>query len=372
MSANSSATGLVWDRRYLDHKTDTIGPYGPLTPQTTPIWPDRHPECPERLIRMKMLIDVSQLKEKLVPIPPRKATIDEIRMAHTKEYIEKVQRICEEGGGDAGEGAPMSIESYEVARLAAGGALAAVEAVMERRVANAYALIRPPGHHAVADLGKGFCVFNNVVIAAKFLQEQYRLTRILIVDWDVHHGNGTQDAFYEDPAVLFVSTHQDQLYPVGYGDPDQVGKGKGEGFTVNIPFPPGTGDRGYLLGFERIIKPIALQFRPEFVLISAGQDPSLRDPLGRQMVTMKGFRQLATILREVAEECCQGRLVALQEGGYSLAYVPYATLGVLEGLSQLESGVVDSSRCPPENYGEHTERWIERVVEIQRRYWKLP
>jgi acetoin utilization deacetylase AcuC-like enzyme len=212
---------------------------------------------------------------------------------------------------------------------------------MSGQVRNTYALLRPPGHHALSNRAMGFCIFNNAVIAAHYARKVYGLERIMIVDWDVHHGNGTQDAFYADPEVLFVSLHQQDWYPKLSGELEQIGTGAGAGFTVNIPLPAGTGDRGYRAAFEQLVIPVGLQFRPQLVIISAGQDANWLDPLAAMMVTQSGFRRMSELVLRLAEETCEGRLVMLQEGGYSAAYVPYCTVAAVQPLLGLDLGIID-------------------------------
>jgi acetoin utilization deacetylase AcuC-like enzyme len=201
--------------------------------------------------------------------------------------------------------------------------------------------LRPPGHHAVKNRAMGFCIFGNAVMAAQHARKVYGLERVMIVDWDVHHGNGTQDAFYAEPGVLFVSLHQQDWYPRLSGELEQVGSGAGAGFSVNIPLPPGTGDRGYRAAFEQLVLPIGRRFRPQLILISAGQDASWLDPLAQMMMTMAGFRAISALMVELAEEVCEGRLVMLQEGGYSAAYVPYCTAAALEPMLEVDLGISD-------------------------------
>ncbi|MDP9364830.1 MAG: class II histone deacetylase, partial [Chloroflexota bacterium] len=222
---------------------------------------------------------------------------------------------------------------YEVARLAAGGAMAAVDAAVAGVARRSFVLYRPPGHHAVRDRGMGYCLFNNVAIAARHAQNAHGIERVLIVDWDVHHGNGTQEAFWDDPSVLFVSVHQEGLYPAGSGGLDEVGEGAGRGFTVNVPLPAGSGDAAYAAAFERVVVPAARAFRPELVLVSAGQDAGAMDQHGRMCVTTEGYRRLTEAMVGVADEFAEGRLVALQEGGYSEIYGPYCTLAIVETLA---------------------------------------
>jgi acetoin utilization deacetylase AcuC-like enzyme len=243
--------------------------------------------------------------------------------------------------GEIDEDTVLSSGSFEAALYAAGGSINAVSAVMKGEVRNAYALLRPPGHHATKDHAMGFCIFNNTVIAAHHARNAFGLERIMIVDWDVHHGNGTQDAFYADPGVLFVSLHQENWYPKHAGELEQVGIGTGAGYTVNIPLPAGTGDRGYRAAFEQLVVPIGLQYQPQLLIITAGQDANWLDPLAQMMVTMGGFRQISTMMVNLAEEVCDGRLVMLQAGGYSTAYVPYCTVAAVEPLLGVDSGLLE-------------------------------
>jgi acetoin utilization deacetylase AcuC-like enzyme len=232
----------------------------------------------------------------------------------------------------------------------------------------------------MADHGKGFCVYNNVVVAARHAQRSHGVGKALIVDWDVHHGNGTQDAFWRDPSVLFVSLHQDNLFPPDWGAVDQVGEGEGRGFTVNIPLPAGTGNVGYLAAFDRIVAPIARQFAPELIFISAGQDANVMDPLARMCVTLDGFRGMMRRMQAVADECCDGRIVITQEGGYAAAYAPYCSAAVAETLVGLEPGAAPiadpygpraDSLPPSREMGLDCERAIDRILETQRTFWRV-
>jgi acetoin utilization deacetylase AcuC-like enzyme len=235
-----------------------------------------------------------------------------------------------------GPEARVGPQSWEAATLATGGALAVVDAVLDGAADNGFALVRPPGHHSTADTAMGFCLFNNVAIAARHAQARDGIERVAVVDWDVHHGNGTEAIFYNDPSVLFVSIHQDDLYPIGAGALEHAGEGEGEGFTVNIPLPAGSGDDGYLLAFERLVEPALAAFRPDLLFVSAGQDPAASDPLGRMSVTTEGFRELTRRARAVADRLCDGRLAIVLEGGYSLEHVPFCNLAIVEALAGLE------------------------------------
>jgi acetoin utilization deacetylase AcuC-like enzyme len=342
--------GLVYSGRYLQHNTN---PYRlPISGEPLPFVEQvDHPSNPRLVERTMKLLDMSDIGQHLQMISPYSAPEPMIALYHTQEYIERVAALSETGGGDAGQGAPVGVDSYQIALLAAGGAMAAVDAVMGGDVSRAYALVRPPGHHAMSDKGMGFCIFNNVVIAAHHARRTYGLERVMIYDWDVHHGNGTQDAFYDDPSVLFISTHQDRLYPEQFGHLDQNGEGEGVGKTVNIPLPAGCGDAAYLAAVEEIITPVARQFQPELILVSAGQDASSADPLGRMSVTAEGYRKLTAAMIALATELCDGRLAVVQEGGYSETYAPYCTLAILEALTEYRSNLEE-----PVNQ-ERADRW---------------
>src|SRR5437588_8709341 len=329
------STGLVFDERYLSHDTG-VETTVTMRDGSFTLPPEPHPSALYITQRIKQFLDGSGLTARMQPIVARAASEDELAVYHTREYIAGIRALCEGEGpakgawGEVEFDTPLSRGSFEAALYAAGGAMNAVSAVMNGKVRNAYALLRPPGHHAMRNRAMGFCIFGNAVMAAYHARKVYRLERVMIVDWDAHHGNGTQDAFYCDPNVLFISLHQHNWYPKLSGELEQVGSGAGAGFTVNIPLPAGTGDRGYRAAFEQLVLPIGQQFRPQLIIISAGHDASWLDPLAQMMVTMAGFRQMSELLVSLAEEVCEGRLVMLQEGGYSAAYVPYCAATAVE------------------------------------------
>ncbi len=294
-------TGLVYDEIYLRHLTGS-----------------GHPECPERLEAIVDRLRASGLMDKLTGIKPRPAEEKWLTAIHTPEHVAALRRMYAEGSRFAGSrDTPLSESSSEVALVAAGGVLAAVDAVVKGQVRNAFCAVRPPGHHATPDKAMGFCLLNNVAVAARYLQKEHRLPRILIVDWDVHHGNGTQEIFYEDPSVFYFSVHQYPFYP-GTGSAGEQGAGEGKGSTLNVPLPAGSGDAEFRQAFSDKLVPAARQFHPDFVLVSAGFDAHQDDLLGRMKVTTEGFAELTRIVRQIAEEHCGGRLVSVLEGGYHL------------------------------------------------------
>jgi acetoin utilization deacetylase AcuC-like enzyme/formylglycine-generating enzyme required for sulfatase activity len=298
---NTAKTGLIYDDIYLEHKT---------TPG--------HPESPERLVRMIRQLKDKGLYSQLVKLKPTPADRRWIETIHSPEYIERAKRSCENGAAylDTGD-VPISRKSYEAAVMAAGGVLTAIDAVMEHKVTNAFCAVRPPGHHSLRDKALGFCIFNNVAIGTKYIQDKYGLPKVLIVDWDVHHGNGTQAAFYDDPNVLYFSTHQYPFYP-GSGSQAEQGTGKGLHTVINVPLPAGSGDERYVKAFEEKLVPAASSFAPDFVLVSAGFDAHEGDLLGGMRVTDRGFAKLTQIVKSIAEKFCAGRLVSVLEGGYGL------------------------------------------------------
>ena len=328
---------------------------------------DGHAENPETKRRFKNLLERSGLYEKLLKIKPYSATEEQLQYFHTSEYIQKVKELSRIGHGDAGELALVGHGSYEIALLSAGGAITAVEAVVNGQCDNAYALTRPPGHHAEANQGMGFCPFNNVAIATHYARKELGLERVMIIDWDVHHGNGTESAFYDDPNVLFISIHQEGLFPAGRGEINHIGENTAKGTTVNIPLPAGTGNAGYMFALEEIVKPIADDFKPQLIIISAGQDASIFDPLGRMMVTAEGYREMTKFMIQLAESHCDGKLVAVHEGGYSTAYVPFCSHAIVEELSGITTDVEDPFIHAVNGVpSELTDHQKERIQEIKR------
>ncbi len=338
MSTRMRRTGFVCHEHYFWHHTGASA--GPL-PYGLTVEPDVHPENPQTKRRLLGLLEVSGLLAKLERIEPRLATVEELQYFHTPQYIQRVEEMSQGIGGDAGELTPIGTGSYHIARLATGGCLTAADAVMTGKVRNAYCLVRPPGHHAEADRGRGFCVFANNVIVVHHLRRQHGVKRIAIVDWDVHHGNSQETAFLSDPAVLTISLHQDNYYPPGRGGLDVVGEGLGVGANINVPLPPGSGHEAYLHAWKQVVVPAVQRFRPEIILVASGFDGSAMDPLGRMLCTSETYRALARATVELADSLCQGRLLALHEGGYSTAYVPFCGLAAMEELAGVRTEVTD-------------------------------
>jgi acetoin utilization deacetylase AcuC-like enzyme len=272
-------------------------------------------------------------ENRLADAEPRSATLDELVLCHTMEYVETAERDVERGLGVLTTGdTDVSPRSFDVALRAAGTCLNAIDLVMEGGATNAFCIVRPPGHHASAARGMGFCLFNNIAIAARYAQRTHGIERVVIVDWDVHHGNGTQDIFYSDPSVFFFSTHQSPWYP-GTGDPGETGAGAGEGTTLNCPFPAGAGRDQILTAFRDRLAPRMNEFRPDLVLISAGFDSRVGDPLGLFRLTDSDFSELTTLMLEVADKHAGGRLVSILEGGYNLEGLSRAVYSHAQSLA---------------------------------------
>lgn len=362
-------TGYTYDPRFLLHDTgmDRI-----RLPSGETLDPEPHPSSLRIVRRCAQLIRHSGLLNDVVELPARTASLESVELAHDPDYIDRVREVAASGGGVIGDTTLVGAGSWDAALVAAGTAVGLVDAVIDGAVGNAFGLVRPPGHHAGVARANGYCVFNNVAIAARHAVARRGLDRVAIVDWDVHHGDGTQEIFWDDPSVLTLSLHQEEWYPREGGDERSVGGAGAEGSTVNVPLPPGTGDRGYALAFERVVVPILRRFRPELVLVSSGFDASMVDPLGRMLLTTDGVRRMASDVRDVAEEVCGGRLVLLNEGGYSAGYTPFCALAALEALVGVRTEVADPLAGGSEH--EHAQRTlrdevigrIDRVAEVQR------
>ena len=315
--------GFVYDPIYLQHDTG------------------QHVENAARLEAIISHLEQTGLKQQLIPIKPRPATIEELSLVHHERHISHIQEVAERGGGWLDADTVMSPGSYDAALYAAGGTIKAAEAVMNGEVTSAFALVRPPGHHATSQRAMGFCLFNNIAVAAQYALAEYKLDRILIIDFDVHHGNGTSDIFYQNYQVLYISTHLYPFYP-GTGRVDETGAAGAKGTKINIPLPPGCGDSEYLSVFEQIVVPAARRFSPQLILISAGYDAHWADGMALMQVSVTGFARMVKIIQELAAELCDSRLVLSLEGGYNLnalAASVKATFDVLMGKHSIDDPI---------------------------------
>jgi acetoin utilization deacetylase AcuC-like enzyme len=339
-----SHTGFVWHELYMWHDTGTYA--GVLPSGRGILEPEENTENVATKRRIKNLLDVAGLTEQLVPIRPRPATLAELGAVHTADYLAAIKTMSDSDGGDARMGSPFGHTpfgpgGFDIAALAAGGVIAAADAIMAGTVRNAYALVRPIGHHAEPDRGLGFCMFNNGAIAARHLQRVHGVSRIAFVDWDVHHGNGAQKIFWAEPDVLTISIHQDRVFPPGSGMMDEVGEGAGLGYNLNLPMPPGCGVGAYLAAFERVIIPALERFRPDFIIVPCGFDAGAFDVLGRMMLHSECFRTMTRMVMQAADRLCGGRLLVCHEGGYHKASTPFFGLAVIEELSGRRTHIDD-------------------------------
>ena len=348
----SKKTGVVEDLRYIRHGAGIT-----------------HPEAPERLIAIYEMIDNPDMAWKLAGIDARHATREELERVHRSSFIDFIAQTAGKSMTILDSDTVATAETYDTARLAAGGFMNAIDSVLSGETDNAFALVRPPGHHAQAAAAAGFCIFNNVAVGARHALARWDLERILIADWDLHHGNGTQEAFYEESQVLYFSTHQSPGYP-GTGGWEEIGKGPGLGYTLNVPLRPGADDALYIGVFQELLCPVVRRFRPELILVSAGFDTYIGDPLGEMKVTPEGFACLTRILLDLADEWCGGRLVLVLEGGYNvqgLTKCVRAVLLELMGETQVTEGT--QSRMAGQ-MGEQADRVIGRAWEQWAPYWK--
>ncbi len=308
-----------------------------------------HPENRERLRGTWSLLQSEGVLEGLLAVPSTSASDEQLLRVHGRRHLQTVA-LAAQRGAHLDSDTYVGNDSELAARLAAGGLCNVVDAVLAGQVANGFALVRPPGHHATPDRGMGFCLYNNVAIAARAAMAEHGLDRVLIVDFDVHHGNGTQDAFYDDGSVLFFSTHQYPYYP-GTGHWRETGSGAGKGATVNVPMPAGVGDAGYFEAFDTVLAPIARRFRPQFILVSAGYDAHWNDPLAGMALTIPGYAGLVERLLALADELCSGQIVFTLEGGYHLEVLAHSVLNTLRQLDRSDESISDP--LGPCLWGEH-------------------
>ncbi len=294
-----------------------------------------HPEKKERLEAILTLLKQEQLFDKLQQLAPLPAQEEEVAAVHTMDYINSVRELCERNRSYLDPDTYLTPHSYDVALLSAGAALTAVRAVLDGRLKKAYSLGRPPGHHAETHRGMGFCLFNNGAVAAREAINNYGIKRILYLDWDVHHGNGTQECFYHDPRVLFMSVHQSPAFP-GSGYTNETGAGEGAGYTANVPLPPGCGDAEYAAVFSEIVVPLAEAYQPEIVFVSAGQDAYHDDPLAGMNLSYAAYANMARHVREISDKYCGGKTVLFMEGGYHLRGQAEAVVTTLAELGRWE------------------------------------
>ncbi len=326
-----------------------------------------HVESPARLEALYRMLDSADMDGRFAAVEPRPATDEEITRVHSPRYLELVKSTTGYPHAALDPDTHTTPQSYEAAMLAAGGLIELTDAVLDGRLGNGFALIRPPGHHAEADRAMGFCLFNNVAVAATHLLAERGLERVMIVDWDLHHGNATQHSFESEPRVLYASTHQFPYYP-GSGSLDEVGRGEAKGYTVNVPLSMGHGDADFHAIFRDIFLPIGRQFKPELIFVSAGFDTYYQDPLGGMEVTGPGYAAMTRQLMGLADEVCGGRLVLTLEGGYNLEGLRDGVRSVLlelAGDSSLEENFLSTLD------GAEPPKIVDRVRKVQAKYWEV-
>jgi acetoin utilization deacetylase AcuC-like enzyme len=337
-------TGLVYDERFLAHRA----PYD-------------HPEHPGRVRAIQARLEADGLAGRCVRVPAREASREELERIHTPAYVSAIFATASQPSVQLDPDTYTNGDSALAARLAAGALVDLTTAVADGRLENGFALLRPPGHHAEADRAMGFCLFNNVAVAARAVQASGSAQRVLIVDWDLHHGNGTQHSFQEDPSVLYFSTHQFPFYP-GTGGISELGSGAGRGFTINVPWPAGCGDAEYLAAFDRILLPIAARFQPDLVLVSAGFDAADGDPLGSMRLSSAGYAWMTERLRRLAG----GRIALALEGGYDLEAISAAAAACVRAL------LGDPPPAePPDRPSAAASRVLDAVAEAARPFWPI-
>ncbi|HOP85219.1 MAG TPA: histone deacetylase [Syntrophorhabdaceae bacterium] len=338
-------TGIVREDIYMEHVMDYY-----------------HPESPERLKHIySMLEEIGP--ENIERIPARDATHEEIAYVHDVSYIESIS-ATKGKSVRLDPDTSTSPKSYEAALKAVGGLLRLIDAVMEGKVDNGFALIRPPGHHAERNRAMGFCLFNNIAIGARYLEKKYNIKRIIIVDFDLHHGNGTQHSFYRDATVLYFSTHQYPYYP-GTGWIEETGEGEGRGYTVNVPFSYGMDDDDYMHAFKEVLVPITDMYKPEFILVSAGFDAHYKDPLGGMKVTEKGYAMMTRIMLDLAKKHCNGRIIYALEGGYGLEGLKNSVKAVIQELRGINA-FDEYKQDAPSN---EAVKIVERLKKTLSPYW---
>lgn len=292
--------GYLLDDRYRLHDP---GPY--------------HPESPERLIAIQQILDASGTTDRWQRLHPREATAEELGLVHNSIHVERIKQAARQAPSNLDLDTSVSTESYQIALLAAGGVLQCIDAICLKKLRRTFAFIRPPGHHAGRESARGFCLFNNVAVSAAYARTKHKIERLAIVDMDVHHGNGTQACFYNDPSILYISSHQYPFYP-GSGNMNEAGKGQGKGYTLNFPLPEETADSSFVPIYSKIIPAVLDQFAPQLILVSAGFDGHFRDPLGGLSLTHAGLASAAASLILAAERLCDGKICFVLEGGYNL------------------------------------------------------
>ncbi|MCV7227044.1 class II histone deacetylase [Mycolicibacterium komossense] len=334
-------SGFFHDERCLWHSTGEAVLFLPVGGWLQPLAGGGHPESPESKRRLKSLLDVSGLSAQLAVSSAEPVTREDLLRVHTAGYIDRFQELSAGRGGEIGPEALFSHGGFEIAALSAGLAKRAVADVLDGILPNAYSLSRPPGHHCLPDSGMGFCLLANIPLAIEAAKASHGLGKVAVIDWDVHHGNGTQHIYYQRDDVLTISLHQENCFPTDSGAVAERGEGAGLGFNINVPLPPGSGHETYLHAVRSIVIPALEEFRPDLIVVASGLDANAVDPLARQLLYAGSFREMTRLVKDVAHSVCDGRLVVVHEGGYAESAVPFCGLAIIETLSGVHTEVVD-------------------------------
>ncbi len=335
------ATGFFWAEETFWHAGGNYALTLPVGGLVQPMVAGGLPEGPETKRRFKNLLDITGLADELVLSGAESATWDDLARVHPESYLKEFKATSDAGGGELGLRTPFGPGAFEIAARSAGLAKAAVAAVAKGELNNAYALCRPPGHHCLPDWPNGFCLLNNIGIAIEAAQADSLIPRVAVLDWDVHHGNGTEAVYYDRADVLTISIHQEKNYPLDTGDIADRGRGAGLGANINIPLPPGVGHDGYLMTMQDIVLPALRDFAPDMIIVACGFDASAFDPLSRMMATAETFAAMTKQVMRLADDICDGRVVCVHEGGYSEAYVPFCGHAVMTELAQSDIAAPD-------------------------------
>lgn len=327
------ATGFFWDEKCFWHAGGNYAFTVPIGGLVQPLNGAGLPETADSKRRLKNLMDMTGLSHDLVLRTAPEATRDDLLRVHPASYLDAFKALSDDKGGELGRSAPFAKGGYEIASLSTGLVIDAVEAVLSGEVQNAYALSRPPGHHCLPDFPNGFCLLANIAVAIEAAKAKGEAKRVVVLDWDVHHGNGTEHIFYDRDDVFTISLHQEGNYPLDTGALADRGKGAGEGYNLNLPLPAGTGHNAYLYAMEQIVLPQIEAYQPDLIIVACGFDASAVDPLARMLATADTFRQMTLQIKSAAEKSCDGRLVLVHEGGYSEVYVPFCGHAAIEALS---------------------------------------
>lgn len=327
------ATGFFWDEKCFWHAGGNYAFTLPIGGHVQPLAAGGLPESPETKRRLKNLMEVTGLSADLEMQSAPEATREMLLRIHPETYLTAFKKMSDAGGGELGRRTPFAAGGYGIAALSAGLAVAAVDAVVTGKLENAYALSRPPGHHCLPDFPNGFCLLANIAIAIEAAQSKGLAKRVVVLDWDVHHGNGTEAIYYDRDDVLTISLHQEGNYPLDTGAFADRGKGAGDGFNLNLPLPAGAGHTAYLHAMDTVVLPQIAAFKPDLIIVACGFDASAIDPLARMLATAQTFREMTERVKTAAAQLCDGRLVLVHEGGYSEVYVPFCGHATLEALS---------------------------------------